>query len=127
MEGKEFAWYQWCEQPDPKHTWEDFKTQVLDRFRPLQDRDYHEQFFALMQAGTVGEYHEKFEMLSSRLHRISKEALKKNFMKGMKLEIRPVVRTLAPRGIVDTMKLVQMAEDKKRIEQSDNGRIDSCL
>ena len=80
-----------------------------------------------MQAGTVGEYREKFEMLPSRLRRISKEALKKNFMKGLKLEIRLVVRTLAPRGIVDTMKLVQMVEDKKRIEQSDNGRIDSCL
>ena len=58
LEGKALAWYQWCEQRDPMRTWEDFKIQILDRFRPLQDGDYREQFFALMQTGTVGEYHE---------------------------------------------------------------------
>ena len=121
LEGKALAWYQWCEQRDPMHTWEDFKTQVLDRFRPLQEGDYHEQFFALTQQGTVGEYREKFELLSSRLRGISEDTMKSNFMKGLKPEIRATVRTLEPRGIVDTMKLAQMVEDKKRTEQSDKG------
>ena len=58
-------------------------------------------------------------MLSSRVRGISEDALKSKFMKGLKPEIRAAVRTLGLRGIVDTMKLAQMVEDKKRIEQSD--------
>ena len=73
-----------------------------------------------MQTGTVGEYRDKFEMLSSRLRGISEDALKSNFMKGLKPEIRATVRTHGPRGIMDTMKLAQMVEDQKRIEQSGN-------
>ena len=42
-------------------------------------------------------------------------------MKGLKPEIRAAVRTLGLRGIVDTMKLEQIVEDKKRIEHSDKG------
>ena len=35
LEGKALAWYQWCEQRDPMRTWDDFKVQVLNRFRLL--------------------------------------------------------------------------------------------
>ena len=78
-----------------------------------------------MQVGTIGEYHEKFEMLSSRLRKISEEALKSNFMKGLKPEIRAAIRPLVPRGIADAMKLAQMVEDEKKIERSNRGGVNT--
>lgn len=58
-----------------------------------------------MQKGTVIEYREKLEFLSSRVGRMSEIVLEQNFMKGLRSEIRAIVRVLRSSGLGETMEL----------------------
>ena len=123
LEGKALAWFQWREQRQPMRSWGEFKDWLLERFRATQEGDLPEQFFALTQERTVMEHREKFELLSRYLGEVSEAVLEGNFMKGLKPEIRVVLRLIKPRGIGETMELAQMIVDKNTTAVS---RIPPC-
>lgn len=60
-------------------TWSEFKRQVLNRFQHSQAGDAYEVLMALRQTGTVSEYREKFESMSTPLSEASDEMLMEAF------------------------------------------------
>lgn len=67
LEGRALSWFQWTEARTPVNSWQEFKTEVTERFHCKQVGDEYEQLMALRQLGTVAEYREQFEMLSAPL------------------------------------------------------------
>ena len=64
LEGKALAWFQWMEARTPVRSWQEFKTEVTERFHCKQIGDEYEQLMALRQLGTVDEFREQFEAMS---------------------------------------------------------------
>jgi len=67
--------------------------------------EFYEQFFALTQVDSVIEYHKRFEYLASRLDCFFETMLEGNFMKGLKPDIRAVVRVMTTRDLGVAMEL----------------------
>jgi len=99
LEGKALSWYQWRDQRRPIRSWGEFKDSLLERFQTDRGGDFYEQFFALVQEGSVADYRERFEHLASRVERLSETVLEGNFMKGLKAEVRAAVKVLMPRDL----------------------------
>ncbi|KAI0519065.1 hypothetical protein KFK09_006505 [Dendrobium nobile] len=117
LEGKALSWYQWRDQRRPIRSWGEFKDSLLERFQTDRGGDFYEQFFALVQEGSVAEYRERFEHLASRVERLSETVLEGNFMKGLKAEVRAAVKVLMPRDLGEAMKLAQLVENQKNLEK----------
>ncbi|KAH9649193.1 kinesin-like protein KIN-7O [Citrus sinensis] len=65
---------------------------------------------------TVMEYRERFELLFGCLGEVSKAVMEGNFMKGLKSEIRAVLRLLRPRGMDKCLEIDQLRNNLKAAE-----------
>ncbi|KAI0503975.1 hypothetical protein KFK09_014922 [Dendrobium nobile] len=102
-------------------SWREFTDSLLERFRISREVDFYHQFFELIHEGIVMDYRQMFEYPSSRLGRLSETVFEENFMKGLKPEIRVVVRLLRPRGLEEAMELAKMVEDNNSLERNNKG------
>ncbi|KAF7810714.1 putative mitochondrial protein [Senna tora] len=75
MEGKALNWLQWLEARRPVQSWSEFKTELLRRFHQSQQGNGYEVLIAHKQSNTVGEYRERFELLSAPLKDATEEML----------------------------------------------------
>ncbi|KAI0493558.1 hypothetical protein KFK09_023677 [Dendrobium nobile] len=117
LEGKALAWYQWRDKRKPIRNWREFKNCIIERFQTDRGGDFYEQFFALVQEGSVEDYCDRFEHLASRVERLSDSVLEGNFMKGLKAEIRAAVKVLMPSDLEEAMKLAQLVENQNNLEK----------
>ncbi|KAF7831606.1 Retrotransposable element Tf2 [Senna tora] len=67
MEGKALNWLQWLKVRKPVQSWGEFKTELLRRFHQSQQGNGYEILMAHKQIHDVGEYRERFELLSAPL------------------------------------------------------------
>ncbi|KAI0497468.1 hypothetical protein KFK09_020696 [Dendrobium nobile] len=116
-EGKALSWYQWRDQRRPIRSREEFKDSLIKRFQTDRGGDFYEQFFALVQDGSMADYRERYEHLASRVERLSETMLEGNFMKGLKAEVRVAVKVLMPRDLGEAMRLAQLVENQKNLEK----------
>ena len=121
MEGRALAWFRWREERSPIRSWGEFKESVIERFRSVHDGSPKEQFYSLVQTGSVMDYRDRFELLSSQTSGISDSDYMANFLKGLKPEVRAAVRTLNPRNLASAMTMAQLVEDQRRVERAGRG------
>ncbi|GKB77883.1 zinc finger, CCHC-type containing protein, partial [Tanacetum coccineum] len=78
---------------------EDAYGRLLDRFQQSQKGSLYEQFLAITQVGSAREYVALFEKLAGQLVGVPEIILEGTFIKGLKQDLRVVVRVLNPEGL----------------------------
>ena len=99
FEDKALAWYRWVDARTPFTSWNGLKRQILGRFGSSQAGSLCERFLDIRQTGTVAEYRQDYELMSTSMTGLPDEVLESAFVKGLKLEIRAEVRVFKPIGL----------------------------
>lgn len=79
-----------------------------------------EELSTLRQTGSVEEFVEAFELLSSQVGRLPEEQYLGYFMSGLKVQIRRRVRTLNPQNRMQMMRMAKDVEDELK-DEDDGG------
>ncbi|MCI43026.1 pentatricopeptide repeat-containing protein, partial [Trifolium medium] len=81
-----------------------------------------EELSTLKQSGSVEEFVEAFELLSSQVGRLPEEQYLGYFMSGLKPQIRKRVRTLNPRTRMEMMRIAKDVEAELKEGDDDEER-----
>ncbi|GJV33396.1 ankyrin repeat-containing protein [Tanacetum coccineum] len=103
-----------ADKQEPFRSWEDLKRRMLVHFQSSQAGTLHEQFFAISQSGTARDYITLFEKMAAQLPRLQEEVLEAIFIKGLKQELRTVVRTQKPTGLSQAMELALIIDETNK-------------
>ena len=96
-------------------SWDDFKTELLNRFGRVANVSPYEQLTALLQRGTIDDFIDQFELIASMIPREIKALYLGYFMNGLRNEIKNWVRLLGPDthlAAFTTAKNVEVAQPK---------------
>ncbi|KAF7836177.1 Retrovirus-related Pol polyprotein from transposon 17.6 [Senna tora] len=115
MEGKALNWLQWLEVRKPVQSWSEFKTELLRRFHESQQGNGYEILMAHKQSGTVGDYRERFELLSAPLKDATEEMLIGFYQNGLKEEVRAELRMTQAQNLLDVMDMSQKIEERNEV------------
>lgn len=125
LEGKALHWFQWREMRKPWDGWENFKTELLKRYRSSQARNGYEVLMALKQNGDVEDYRQQFVVLSAPLKSAPNELLIGAFLNGLKGEIRAELKLGNTQDLDKVLEMAQKIEDKnnalKEIKETKGG------
>ncbi|XP_062093432.1 uncharacterized protein LOC133799409 [Humulus lupulus] len=110
LERAALYWFHWETFWRSIDTWDDLKTLLIHRFRPVHEGSVFDHFLDLQQTSTVQEYRRQFEMIASAMGNVSDSLLESTFVKGLKMEIQGPLRILEPTGLVKTMELAKAIE-----------------
>ena len=75
-------WFSIVRELQPTLPWEDFKRELLNRFRGIENLSPHEQLTALQQTGFIDDYINDFELIASMIPREPEELYVGYFMNG---------------------------------------------
>ncbi|XP_031263269.1 uncharacterized protein LOC116121451 [Pistacia vera] len=123
MEGRALNWYQWMDTRMPVKNWTDFKSALIERFRPSLKGSACEALIALKQEGTVTEYREQFEAYSAPLTEVGEEVLVGSFINGLKEEIKAELRLSKPNQLNEVMDLAYRVEEKNWVLERARGKM----
>ena len=118
LEGEANYWWQWYKKTmDDEHsniTWETFEDEIRSRFGPTEADDFDEALTRIRQVGTLRDYQQEFEQLSTRVRGWTQKALVGAFMGGLKWEIAEGIRIFKPKSIKEAMSLARIKDDEIR-------------
>ncbi|XP_059292482.1 uncharacterized protein LOC132045931 [Lycium ferocissimum] len=96
-------------------TWAKFCVEVCRRFGNVRPQDIVDEFNKIMQAGSVDQYQEKFEELTSYMSIINpllNEAhFVSSFISGLRPELKPLVKLANPLTIMDAYETAKVYEE----------------
>ncbi|XP_060181956.1 uncharacterized protein LOC132611554 [Lycium barbarum] len=96
-------------------TWAKFCVEVCRRFGNVRPQDIVDEFNKIMQAGSVDQYQEKFEKLTSYMSIINpllNEAhFVSSFISGLRPELKPLVKLANPLTIMDAYETAKVYEE----------------
>lgn len=92
LEGAPLSWFRWHDSKTPFCSWRKFKRKLLERFQSSHEGSVHEQFLDIQQKRSVREYVDRFEGFAGQLSVIPESVQESTFIKGLKAEVRSVVR-----------------------------------
>ncbi|MCH83009.1 hypothetical protein A2U01_0003823, partial [Trifolium medium] len=120
MEGPTIHWFNLLMETEDLLTWEKLKKELIARYGGRRLENPFEELSTLRQTGSVEEFVEAFELLSSQVGRLPEEQYLGYFMSGLKSSIRKRVRTLNP---VTRMQMMRMAKDveSELMDDDDDG------
>ncbi|PNX88494.1 retrotransposon-related protein, partial [Trifolium pratense] len=105
MEGSTIHFFNSLLEEKPDLTWEDFRSELLERYGGLGEGDVYEKLTDIRQKGTVEEYIQEFERLTAQIPRIPDKQFLGYFLHGLKDEIRGKVRSFIAMGPITRSKL----------------------
>lgn len=94
MEGSTIHWFNLLMETEDELSWEKLKRALIARYGGRRLENPFEELSTLRQKGSVEEFVEAFELLSSQVGRLPEEQYLGYFMSGLKPQIRRRVRTL---------------------------------
>jgi hypothetical protein len=103
-------------------TWEKLKKSLIARYGGRRLENPFEELSTLRQTGSVEEFTEAFELLSSQVGRLPEEQYLGYFMSGLKSTIRRRVRTLNPQNRMQMMRIAKDVEEELREEDDEGSR-----
>ncbi|CAF2120623.1 unnamed protein product [Brassica napus] len=118
FDGPALNWFIVTERLQPFADWDDFKSQLLDRFGPLESA--MSRLLALKQVGSVVEYLTKFEEIASELpkgkdrHEMFLEGV---FVNGLREEIKDVLPLFQPKGLDEIIAQARRLENSRFLER----------
>ncbi|PNX91472.1 pentatricopeptide repeat-containing protein [Trifolium pratense] len=119
MEGSTIHWFNLLMETEDDLSWEKLKRALIVRYGGRRLENPFEELSTLQQKGTVEEFVESFELLSSQIGRLPEEQYLGYFMSGLKPQIRRRVRTLNPRNRMEMMRIAKDVEGEL-IEEDDD-------
>nr|GEU65699.1 ankyrin repeat-containing protein [Tanacetum cinerariifolium] len=125
LEGQALSWYRWSDGQTPFRYWESFKRRLLNRFQQSQKGSLYEQFLAIKQDGSAQKYVALFEKLAGQLVGVPETIMVGTFNKGLKQDLRAVVRVLNPEGLSHALKLAVSIEENKLFGSASQGSVSS--
>ncbi|MCH99493.1 enzymatic polyprotein, partial [Trifolium medium] len=118
MEGPMIHWFNLLMETEDHLSWEKLKKSLIARYGGRRLENPFEELSTLRQNGSVEEYVEAFELLSSQVGRLPEEQYLGYFMSGLKPQIRRRVRTLNP---VSRMQMMRIAKDvEEELKEDDD-------
>jgi hypothetical protein len=120
MEGSTIHWFNLLMETEDELSWEKLKRAMIARYGGRRLENPFEELSTLTQKGSVEEFVESFELLSSQVGRLPEQQYLGYFMSGLKPQIRRRVRTLNPRNRMEMMRIAKDVEDELR-EVDDEG------
>jgi hypothetical protein len=121
MEGPTIHWFNLLMETEDDLSWEKLKRSLIARYGGRRLENPFEELSTLTQKGSVEEFVESFELLSSQVGRLPEEQYLGYFMSGLKPQIRRKVRTLNPKNRMEVMRIAKDVEDELR-EEDDDGK-----
>lgn len=109
MEGPTLHFFKSLLDDDEELTWEKFKIELVERYGGIGEGDVFEQLASLQQSGSVDEYIQEFERLTSQVKRLPDEQYFGYFVHGLKEGIRGRVRSMRALGPLSRSRLMNLA------------------
>ena len=103
-------WFSIVRELQPTLLWEDFKTELLNRFGGMANLSPYELLAALQQTGSIDDYIDDFELIASMIPRKTKELYVGYFMNGLHKEIKKLGKI---NGVFTTAHNVEVALGSK--------------
>lgn len=114
LEGRADVWFQSIKLVQENLSWLEFCEALAKRFGMKGGLDEQEEFNKLAQNGTVLEYVERFEELKSvvlsRNPHLDEIYFISSFISRLKGELKPMVRLMKPRTLLDAIEIAQYQE-----------------
>ncbi|PNY13662.1 retrotransposon-related protein [Trifolium pratense] len=120
MEGSTIHWFNLLMETEDDLSWEKLKRALIARYGGRRLENPFEELSTLKQRGTVEEFVESFELLSSQVGRLPEEQYLGYFMSGLKPQIRRRVRTLNPRNRMEMMRIAKDVEGELKDDDDDD-------
>jgi hypothetical protein len=122
MEGATIHWFNLLMETEDFLSWEKLKNSLIARYGGRRLENPFEELSTLKQNGSVEEFTEAFELLSSQEGRLPEEQYLGYYMSGLKPAIRRRVRTLNPQSRMQMMRIAKNVEEELREEDDDGNR-----
>ncbi|PNY17068.1 retrotransposon-related protein [Trifolium pratense] len=122
MEGPTIHWFNLMLETEDDLSWIKLKKALIARYGGRRLENPFEELSALKQTGSVEDYVEAFELLSSQVGRLPEEQYLGYFMSGLKAQIRRRVRTLNPSSRLQMMRIAKDVEEELKEEDDENDR-----
>lgn len=122
MEGSTIHWFNLLMETEDELSWEKLKRALIACYGGRRLENPFEELSTLRQTGSVEEFVEAFELLSSQVGRLPEEQYLGYFMSGLKAQIRRRVRTLNPQNRMQMMRMAKDVEDELKDENDDGER-----
>lgn len=122
MEGSTIHWFNLLRETEDDLSWEILKRALIARYGGRRLENPFEELSTLRQTGTVEEFVEAFELLSSQVGRLPEEQYLGYFMSGLKQPIRRRVRTLNPQNRMQVMRMAKDVEEELKEEDDEGDR-----
>ncbi|MCI07310.1 pentatricopeptide repeat-containing protein, partial [Trifolium medium] len=123
MEGPTIHWFNLLMETEDFLSWEKLKKSLIARYGGRRLENPFEELAMLKQSGSVEEFVEAFELLSSQVGRLPEEQYLGYFMSGLKPQIRRRVRTLNPRNRMQMMRIAKDVEDELKEDGDEDGGV----
>jgi hypothetical protein len=120
MEGSTIHWLNLLLETEDELSWDKLKKALIARYGGRRLENPFEELSTLQQTGSVEEFVEAFELLSSQVGRLPEEQYLGYFMSGLKAPIRRRVRTLNPSNCMQMMRIAKDVEEELK-EEDDEG------
>lgn len=118
LDGEALSWYNWEINRRNFASWNQFKSGLMLRFGNLKIRGPSQSLFCIKQIGSIAEYVNKFEDLSSQVTGLDDLKLEGIFLNELTLEMQELVHMHKPQNLPEksSTKRVAISPDKKERE-----------
>uniref|UniRef100_A0A1J3JNV3 Transposon Ty3-G Gag-Pol polyprotein n=1 Tax=Noccaea caerulescens TaxID=107243 RepID=A0A1J3JNV3_NOCCA len=111
LEGRVLNWFEGKMVDHPFTDWSQFKECMLARFVVSLDDEPGKRLCSLLQTGTIQDYISEFEELIAQVPGVDKQTLVNLFYKGLKPEMKEVIKLTKPVGLTEHKAAVSTMED----------------
>jgi hypothetical protein len=122
MEGATIHWFNLLLETKDDLSWVKLKKALIARYGGRRLENPFEELSTLKQTGSVEEFVEAFELLSSQVGRLPEEQYLGYFMGGLKDPIRRRVRTFNPNTRMAVMRIAKDVESELKEGGDDDDR-----
>jgi len=122
MEGPTIHWFNLLMEMKDELSWEKLKRALIARYGGRRLENPFEEFSTLKEKGSVEEFVEAFELLSSQVGRLPEEQYLGYFMSGLQPQIQRRVRTMNPRSRMEMMQIAKDVEAELKEDDDDGER-----
>ncbi|XP_010412881.1 PREDICTED: uncharacterized protein LOC104699246 [Camelina sativa] len=112
LSGEALSWYNWVVNTRQFGSWVQFKSSLMLRFGNLKIRGPSQSLFCIKQKGSLADYIQRFEDLSSQVSGLDEQKLEGIFLNGLTQEMQELVHMQKPRN------LDEMVAEARAIESS---------
>ena len=123
MEGPTIHFFNSLLEENPDLTWEELRSELMERYGGLGEGDVYEKLTEIRQRGTVEEYIQEFERLTSQILRLPDKQFLGYFLHGLRGEIRGRVRSFVAMGPTARTKLFHVTRAVERETSGGSGWI----